>query len=60
MFWARVLEGKLPPCDEEKKEGSQRKKGCGSGGTCCSEKKKVTDNGEVQFVKFPCNKLIPF
>ena len=48
MFWARVLEGKLPPCDEDKKEGTKRKKGCGSGDACCSEKKKkVAENGEV-------------
>ena len=58
MFWARVLEGKLPPCDEDKKEGTKRKKGCGSGDTCCSEKKKkVVENGEVQF---PYNDLLRF
>ena len=51
MFWARVLEGKIPPCDEDKKEGTKRKKGCGSGDTCCSEKKKKNaENGEVQFL----------
>ena len=51
VFWARILEGKLPQCDEDKEDDKNRKKkSCGSGGTCCSEKKqKVAENGEVRF-----------
>ncbi len=61
-FWARVLEGKRPPCDEEEEEGEgvlgkkkkKRKKshdcsgGCGDGGSCSTKNKQHTEeNGEV-------------
>ena len=50
MFWARILEGKLPRCDEDEDEGKKGKKGCGSGGTCCSEKKKkIAEDAVVNF-----------
>ncbi len=49
MFWARVLEGKVPPCDDEengnKKRKRKRKKSADCSGACgdggCSNKDKA-------------------
>ncbi len=51
MFWARILEGKLPSCNETESHKRRKKKGCGDGGGCCSEKKKrQKENSETDEV----------